>query len=196
MNSKFRYAFAATGLAGSLALGGLAAANAQTTTPSTVVPVTAAKPDHSARAKAALAPLVSAGTITQAQADAVLKALEAAAPAGRPGGGHDGGGHDGMRGKGGGRGPGGGHNRAAVATALGISEADLQTALKAGKSIAQVATEKGVSVQKVIDALVAAEQQEHPNEAVADITARVTKQVNTVRSAMRAKPATATPTAA
>ena len=101
-----------------------------------------------------------------------------------------------MRGKGGGRGPGGGHNRAAVATALGISEADLQTALKAGKSIAQVATEKGVSVQKVIDALVAAEQQEHPNEAVADITARVTKQVNTVRSAMRAKPATATPTAA
>lgn len=187
MNSKFRYAFAATGLAGSLALGGLGVANAQTTTPTTAAPVTAAKPDHSARAKAALAPLVSAGTITQAQADAVIKALAAAAPAGGP---------DGREGRGGGRGPGGGHNRAAVATALGISEADLQTALQAGKSIAQVATEKGVSVQKVIDALVAAEQQEHPNEAVADITARVTKFVNNVRTASTAKPAAATATAA
>ena len=83
-----------------------------------------------------------------------------------------------------------------MATALGISEADLQTALQAGKSIAQVATEKGVSVQKVIDALVAAEQQEHPNEAVADITARVTKFVNNVRTASTAKPAAATATAA
>ncbi len=190
MNSKFRYAFAATGLVGSLALGGLGVVNAQTTTPTTAAQVTAAKANHSARAKAALAPLVSAGTITQAQADAVIKALAAAAPAGGPGGGHDG-----MGGRGGGRGPGGGHNRAAVATALGISEADLQTALQAGKSIAQVATEKGVSVQKVIDALVAAEQQEHPNEAVADITARVTKFVNNVRTASTAKPAAATPTA-
>ena len=199
MNSTFRYAFAATGLAGSLALGGLAVANAQTTTTpiasTTVAPVAATKFDHSSRAKVALAPLVSAGTITQSQADAVIKALEAAAPAGGPGGGH-GGGHEGMGGRGGGRGPGGGHNRAVVATAIGISEADLQSALQVGKSIAQVATETGVSVQKVIDALVAVEQQEHPAEAVADITARITTQVNTVRPAMPPKQAAATATAA
>ena len=59
-----------------------------------------------------------------------------------------------------------------------------------------MATEKGVSVQKVIDALVAAEQQEHLTEAVADITARITKQVNTVRPAMPPKQAAATVTAA
>ena len=195
MNSKFRYAFAATGLAGSLAVGGLAVANAQTTTPTptTVAPATSFKAEHSTRAKAALAPLVAAGTITQAQADAVIKALEAAAPAGGPGGGHDGMGH--MGGRGGGRGP-GGHNRAELATALGISEADLHTAFQAGKSIAQVASEKGVSIQKVIDVLVAAEQLEHPNEALADITARVTKFVNATRSAPPTKPAAAAATAA
>jgi uncharacterized protein (DUF433 family) len=44
----------------------------------------------------------------------------------------------------------------AAATALGISTDDLQTELKAGKTIAEVATEKKVDKQKVIDAIVAA----------------------------------------
>ncbi|MDQ6695825.1 MAG: hypothetical protein M3Z46_00010 [Actinomycetota bacterium] len=51
-----------------------------------------------------------------------------------------------------------GHKRfggAAVAKAIGISESDLTTALRSGKTIAQVAQAHGVTTQKVIDALVA-----------------------------------------
>jgi hypothetical protein len=44
---------------------------------------------------------------------------------------------------------------ATAATALGMTEADLRTALQGGKTIAQVAKDKGVDVDKVIDALVA-----------------------------------------
>jgi hypothetical protein len=44
----------------------------------------------------------------------------------------------------------------AVAKALDMSEADLRAALQSGKSVADVAAEKGVDVQKVIDAAVAA----------------------------------------
>ena len=46
---------------------------------------------------------------------------------------------------------------AVAAQALGISADELRTALQGGKSIAQVAQERNVDVQKVIDALVAAE---------------------------------------
>ncbi|HUR18489.1 MAG TPA: hypothetical protein VMZ51_06065 [Acidimicrobiales bacterium] len=58
-------------------------------------------------------------------------------------------------------GPGRGHHPGAkvalsvAAGAIGISEADLATALRSGRSIAQVAGSKDVDVQKVIDALVA-----------------------------------------
>lgn len=41
-----------------------------------------------------------------------------------------------------------------VATAIGISEADLQTALSSGQTVAAVATAHSVAPQKVIDALV------------------------------------------
>jgi hypothetical protein len=84
---------------------------------------------------AALKKLVNAGTITQAQADAVAKALESARPQGGPG--H--GGHPGL---------------AAAATAIGVSEADLHTAMQSGKTIADVARAKGVDVTTVIDAIV------------------------------------------
>lgn len=47
-------------------------------------------------------------------------------------------------------------NLDAAATALGITAEELRTELEAGKSIADVAGEKGVDVQTVIDALVAA----------------------------------------
>jgi hypothetical protein len=43
---------------------------------------------------------------------------------------------------------------AAAAKVLGITEAELKTAVKGGKSIAQVATDKGVAVDKVITAMV------------------------------------------
>src|SRR5207237_157419 len=44
---------------------------------------------------------------------------------------------------------------AAAAKAIGIREADLRTALRSGKSIADVAKDHGVAVDKVVDALVA-----------------------------------------
>lgn len=43
---------------------------------------------------------------------------------------------------------------ASIAKAIGISESDLTTALRSGKTIAQVAKAHGVATQKVIDALV------------------------------------------
>jgi uncharacterized protein (DUF433 family) len=49
----------------------------------------------------------------------------------------------------------GGPGLAAAATAIGISEADLRAALASGKTIAAVAQDHGVEVQKVIDAMVA-----------------------------------------
>ena len=99
----------------------------------------------------ALAPLVSAGTITQAQADAVIEALQAA----KPEGGH-------------GHGPGIVHASIdTAAKALGVTSEELRTALRDGKSVADVAGEKGVDVQVVIDALVA-EAQERIATAVSD----------------------------
>jgi hypothetical protein len=57
-----------------------------------------------------------------------------------------------------------------AAKALGISEADLKAALQGGKSIADVAKDQGVDVDKVIDALVA--------EAQTDLEDRITAMVN------------------
>lgn len=72
------------------------------------------------------------------------------------------------------RGPGFGRDRSAsasieaAATALGVSADDLRTELKDGKTIADVATEKGVDLQRVIDAMVAAE-----TKAIDDRTADI-----------------------
>ncbi|MCU1374811.1 MAG: hypothetical protein JWO68_2097 [Actinomycetia bacterium] len=84
----------------------------------------------------------------------------------------------------------------AAATALGMSEADLQTALQGGKTIAQVAKDKGVDVQKVIDAVIAAQSaqldqavtdgkltQAQATARKADLKARVTALVNGERPA-------------
>ena len=91
--------------------------------------------------KSALDPLVSNGTISQAQEDAVIAALKAGRPAHGPGG----------RG-----GPGHGFgNLDAAAKALGMTADELRTALEGGKSLADVAKEKGVDVSKVVDALIA-----------------------------------------
>jgi hypothetical protein len=90
--------------------------------------------------------LVSDGTITQAQADKVQAALDAARPAGGPGGR-------------------GGPGLDAAATALGIDASELRTDLQSGKTIADVAKDKGVDVQTVIDALVK-EMQSHLADAV------------------------------
>jgi len=61
-----------------------------------------------------------------------------------------------------GRGPHGGMHRldlSVAASTIGVSEADLKTALQSGQSIADVANAHGVDPQTVIDALVADAQQ-------------------------------------
>ncbi|HKY14446.1 MAG TPA: hypothetical protein VJM33_05940, partial [Microthrixaceae bacterium] len=90
----------------------------------------------------ALAPLVENGTLTQEQADAVIKALQDARPDG-PGRGH-----------------GRGHHHIGVsletaASSIGITVEELVTAMRDGASIAEVATSKGVDPAKVIFDLVA-----------------------------------------
>jgi hypothetical protein len=125
---------------------GAPAAPAPSTTPAT--PATPAKGEW---AKAALAPLVANGTITQAQADAVIAALDAARPAKGPGGK---GGRHGFK------------NLDAAARALGMTVEDLRAALIGGKSLATIAGEKGVAVSAVVDALVA-DLKAHLDEHVA-----------------------------
>lgn len=119
------------------------------------------RPDPSQHFSEAIAPLVSDGTITQAQADAVVRAIsDAGPPQGGQGGPGGPGGRDGQR---------GGPGTEAAATALGISADDLRTELQSGKSIADVASEKSVDVQTVIDAMIA-DLKTHLDEEVASGT--------------------------
>ena len=121
------------------------------TDPAATTDSTAAdKPAKGEWAKSVLDGLVAKGTITQAQADEILAALNAARPA---------------------HGPGKGHGRGfakldAAAKVLGMSVEDLRSALEGGKSLAAVAQEKGIDVAKVVDALVA-EFKAHLDQEVA-----------------------------
>ena len=105
-------------------------------------------------------------------------------------------GSPGDHGPGGPGGPFGGHVEAVtdtsvVATAIGISEADLKTALAGGQTVAAVAKAHNVSTQTVIDALVADGQSElaaavkagtitqaQADAEKAELTQRATDQVN------------------
>jgi hypothetical protein len=178
--------FAAIGLAAGLTVGGAtglvlavpAISGAQstdtTTAPATGTQGETGRPDPGQHVADALAPLVSDGTLTQDQADKVIAALEAARPQGGPGMGH-----------------GGGMGLDAAATALGITADELRTELQSGKTIAQVAGDKGVDVQTVIDAMVAQlkthldeevasgeHTQAEADQKLADATTRITEQVN------------------
>jgi hypothetical protein len=166
-----KHRLAAIGLAVGLVAGGAAgvalgvpglsgAQDTTTTTPSTTSSGEQAPPERpvlKAWMREALAPLVADGTITQEQADAVIAALDAARPAHRGGpGGHFG--------------PGGRHGAPrldAAAGALGMSTEELVQALRDGSTIAEVAANRGVDVQAVIDAMVA-DLQEHLAEEVAE----------------------------
>ncbi len=193
MNKKLTALGVTAGLAAS-GLGGLilavpAISGAQTSSTqsadATALPAGAAtpadRPDPSVRIAEVLKPLVDDGTITQAQADAVSAALVADHQA-----------HEGDHGK---RGPGGPKSEV-LAQALGLSEADLHTALESGKTIAQVAADQGVDVQVVIDALTAemtnhiADEvssgeltQEQADAKLADLSARIADMVNNPRPA-------------
>ncbi|MCB0995708.1 MAG: hypothetical protein KDB21_11490 [Acidimicrobiales bacterium] len=101
----------------------------------------------------ALDALVADGTLTQAQADAVLAALEAHRPA------------DGMGGPGGRVGRGADLDTAAEV--LGVDIDTLRESLQSGDSLADVAAANGVDVQTLIDSLVA-DANTRLDEAVAD----------------------------
>ncbi|NHN34032.1 hypothetical protein [Paenibacillus agricola] len=115
---------------------------------------------------AKLAQSVTDGKITQAEADTKkAKQLEMATkrvdqagnmggkgPGGPGGKGADGrGGHGGPGGQGG---IGGGGFGETVATLTGLTAQEIGTQMKAGKSLSEIALEKGVSKQQLIDALV------------------------------------------
>jgi hypothetical protein len=122
----------------------------------------------------ALAGLVDDGSLTQEQADEVATTLSEAGVGGR--GGHHGGWHD----------------LAAAATALDMTEDELRTALEAdGTTLADVAQDQGVAVDALVDALVAAREEEiaqaveggrlteeQADERLADLEARVTERVD------------------
>lgn len=126
-------------------------------------------PVHGGPLQDVLAPLVDDGTINQAQADAVIRALEEVGPRFGPRGFGPGGFGPGGFGPGG-HGPAGFGPVASLETAseaLGTTPEELHEALEGGSSVADVAAERGVEVQVVIDALVA-DAESQLDEAVAD----------------------------
>jgi polyhydroxyalkanoate synthesis regulator phasin len=153
--------------AGVLTLGGVAVA----------VPVLADTDGETSvvdRIKSALSGLVDDGSLTQEQADEVATTLS---DAGLGHGGHHGGDRIGLE---------------TAADALGLTEAELRTALEPdGTSLADVAQDQGVDVGTLVDALVQAQQdriaqavedgrltQAEADERLADLEARVTERVN------------------
>jgi polyhydroxyalkanoate synthesis regulator phasin len=97
-----------------------------------------------AKFKGVLDGLVQKGTITQAQEDAIVQAFKDAAPADKPGRGGRGGPRmkilqDALT---------------VVADKIGVSVDDLKSALKSGKSIADVANEHNVAPADVVKAIV------------------------------------------
>jgi len=143
----FNKKIAALGLAAALSIGGISSAVADAGHPMGVPP----------QVSTVLSQLVTKGTITQAQADAITAALTAAAPtpnaSGKPNiGGPMGGGrgHDGM-GDFGALGLNSAARQAIITSTLGITAADLKTAHQAGKSLASIA---GSKTDALITALV------------------------------------------
>lgn len=135
----------------------------------------------------ALKSLVSDGTITQAQADKVATKLDTALPKGRgPGGPGGPGGRDGGPGK-------VGMALDAAATIIGITEGELRTQLRDGKTLAQIAATKNISKDTLISKLVAAAEaklaeavkagkitQAQADERKADLKDRITEAVDRV----------------
>ncbi len=129
---------AAIGLAGTAPLASQAAG--------VPTPTAVAEPSHAGGAwiSAALQPLVDDGTLTVAQRDAVVTALDAARPA-FPGGEGRGRGHRGhVR-----------FDREEVAAVLGLDTDAFADALRGGASLTDIAEQQGVDIDVVIDVLVA-----------------------------------------
>lgn len=185
------------GLAAGVALAPtIASAAGGTTTASTQAPATPPTTqqrtaDRTARLKDDLAGLVKDGTLTQKQADKVADTLAAKEPAGR-------------RGPGGPGGPGGRGGPAfgglgAAAKVLGLTPEALRTELSGGKSLADVAGEKNIPRDTLINSLVADAEtrltdrvksgdvtQAQADQRKADLRARVTTLVD--RKGLPARP--------
>jgi hypothetical protein len=144
--------------------------------------------DRGERLREVLQPLVDDGTLTADQLAAVISTLEAAGPPEGFGGPHP---HHG-------RGRHGGLRIAldAAATALGVTVGELRTELVDGSTIADIAAERGVDVQAVIDAMVAEASarlgdrvtagtltQEEADAKLTELTTRITDVVNNGRPA-------------
>jgi hypothetical protein len=137
----------------------------------------AAVRDRVSEIKEALAGLVKDGTLTQAQANKVATTLDQKLPRG---------GHGGHGGHGFGR-----PHLDAAASALGMTEDQLVQQLQSGKSLADVAKAKNVSVDTLVSKLVTAAQtdlaaavkagrltQAQADSLKTDLKARVTDMVN------------------
>ncbi len=150
---------------------------------------TKSKNDHVDPITTVLATLVKAGTITQAQSDAISAAIMAALPA-KPsiGGGAGGPGNDNVDGPGMGKEVKIKGDLNVITTTLGITVAQLQTDFAAGQSLATIA---GAKNGALINALVAAETtkinakvtageitQVQGTALIAGLTAAVTAAVN------------------
>jgi hypothetical protein len=181
MNKRFAAAaVSASLLAGGagFAIGVTGTAGAQSGSPTTTAPSTA-KPNSDAWIRETLKPLLDNGTLSQAQIDAVAKALQDARPAGK-----------GPK-VGGVRGGGKGADLSSAAAAIGVTPEEVRAALAAGQSLADLAKSKNVDPQKVIDALMAPiiehekaevasgkDTQAQADKEIADATARITDFVN------------------
>ena len=146
---------------------GLASA-ADDPTPDTSEAATPARGEHLAEA---LAPLVEDGTLTQEQADAVVARL-----------------HEAWAERGGRRGPGPGVE--ATAEVLGMTVDEVREALAGGSTLAELAEERGVATEDLVDAMLAGMEerlaervadgtitQEQADERLADATEHVTDHI-------------------
>jgi polyhydroxyalkanoate synthesis regulator phasin len=160
MNKKLATALVSVGIVGAMGAGfalgtpGISTAQDETTTTVAAAPTEDGAFEPGDRLREVLQPLVDDGTLTEAQRDAVVDTLVAARPEG--GFGHHGRG-----------GPGRMHIGQAVLDTLGMTADELRTELQSGKTIADVAAEKGVSVDTVVAAIVT-EMNERIDQAVAD----------------------------
>jgi len=178
-------------LAGILATG---AAGAVAITPASATTSDNAVTSRIAHIKSALSGLVSDGTLTQKQADKVAGTLDSKmSKPGKHGMGGPGGHMGGMGGPMGGMDMSAG--KEAVAKALGMTTAKLDTALQGGKSLADVAKDQKVSVDSLVKVMVALAQdklaaavkdgkitQAQADKMKSSLTQRITDKVNGVRA--------------
>lgn len=145
-------------------------------------------------AKARLATAVTEGKLTQEQADARIANLSQHLTdhVNRVKPGHDGRGHGH---------PGHKAGLAAAASALGLSEEELRNELRTGKTLAAVATETGVAIDKVIAAMVDEAKarlatavtegrltQAQADELSAELSERITAKVNRIGGERKVRP--------